>query len=80
MTEYTKHLHIAWNYLIKQYERENFRPLKEADVQAFLYHSLIKSGLEPSKIHVEWSGGKNKRCDMVLGNKKLFVEIKWSSL
>lgn len=78
MAKHTKHLKNAWNYLVKQYKKGVFKPRNEADIQCFLYHSLIKKGLDASKIHAERPSGKNKKCDIVLGDKKLFIEIKYS--
>jgi len=82
MTNYSKILNNAWEYLIKEYQKGMFKPSNEAEIQAFLYHSLIKKGLDPSKIHLERPGEKpgekGRRCDVVLGPKRLFIEIKWS--
>ena len=44
----------------------------------FLYHSLLKNGLNASKLHTEVYDKKKQKCDIVLGKNKVFIEIKYS--
>lgn len=79
---YKHRLKKAWKHLIEEYEEGTFIPLCEADIQCFLYHTLINQGLPPLRIHAELPYDKKEkhpqRCDIVVGRAtkpQLFVEI-----
>ncbi|GAI05789.1 unnamed protein product [marine sediment metagenome] len=58
------------NILTQMTKREDFRPLLEADVSAFLYHLLLHEGIPLSKLHSDTRviGSKEKqRFDLAIG-------------
>lgn len=73
MTRYIQPLRKAWKYLAHQYkdDKKGFFPIKEADIQCFLYHALISiGGIRPENIHAEFkykTKGVNRRADIKLG-------------
>jgi len=86
MTDQKHKLEKAWKYLAKKYRDGTFKPIKEADIQCFLYHALISKkggGIPVKKIHAEYRYSTKKegkqRADIKLGGGKrrgVYIEIK----
>lgn len=86
--EYFELLNSAYDDMKEAFNKGRFSPYREADLQAFIYHSLISKGIPAKSVHLEVPVKplERKRWDLVLGNmdsdsdKKLYVEIKQTAL
>jgi hypothetical protein len=79
MADYERALDNAWEKMERLFFSGEFKPKRESDVQAFLYHGLLgrlrRYGIKPINLHTEQTFPGVGRVDLNV-NDRLFIEIK----